>query len=157
MKPAYEKVARAFEREDGVIVAQVNADAEENRDLAARFGVRSFPTIKFFPKGGDVADPKPYEGGRTDKEFASFLNVHAGTFRSESGILNEFAGRVRELDPLARQYSAEIPSRAEIVDKAKAFAKKAEKEIKAHADYYVRVMGRIAEKGEEWLAKESTR
>lgn len=31
-------------------MANVDADAAENRDLAQKYGVGSFPTIKFFPK-----------------------------------------------------------------------------------------------------------
>ena len=156
MKPAYEKVARAFEREDEVVVAQVNADAEENRDLASKYGVRSFPTIKFFPKGA-ADEPIPYESGRSEAEFVDFLNTWSGTHRTAKGLLNELAGRVSELDALAYRYASEIPSRDEVVTKAKDFAKAAEKSAKASADYYVRVMERIEAKGEEWLNKEINR
>jgi protein disulfide-isomerase A6 len=156
MKPAYEKVAHAFEREADVVVAQVNADAEENKELASRWGVRSFPTIKFFPKGA-ADEPLPYELGRTEADFTEFLNQWSGTHRTAGGLLNDLAGRVKNLDSLAYRYASELPSRSEIATEAKAFAKKAETSVKASADYYVRVMERIEAKGEEWLNKEITR
>ena len=49
LAPAYEEVGRAFDNVDSVLIAKVDADSE--RDLGSRFGVRGFPTLKFFPKG----------------------------------------------------------------------------------------------------------
>lgn len=156
MKPAYEKVARAFEREADVVVAQVNADAEENKELASRFGVRSFPTIKFFPKG-ETNEPVAYEKGRSEADFTDYLNSWAGTHRTAGGLLNDLAGRVADFDSLAYRYVSEIPSRKEIVTEAKALAKKANASVKASIDYYLRVMERIEGKGEDWLTKEINR
>lgn len=68
MKPAYERVARAFQPESDCVVAQMNADDEENKPVAGKYGVRSFPTIKFFPKGG--AEPILYSSGRSEEQFA---------------------------------------------------------------------------------------
>lgn len=36
-------------------------DATEESDLAQQYGVRGYPTIKFF-KNGDTASPKEYTG-----------------------------------------------------------------------------------------------
>jgi protein disulfide-isomerase A6 len=44
-----------------VVVAKV--DATEQRELAERFGVSGYPTIKFFPKGPS-GEPQNYEGAR---------------------------------------------------------------------------------------------
>ena len=49
LAPAYEEVGKAFDNVDSVLIAKVDADSE--RDLGSRFGVRGFPTLKFFPKG----------------------------------------------------------------------------------------------------------
>ena len=49
LAPAYEEVGKAFENVDNVLVAKVDADSQ--RDLGGRFGVKGFPTLKFFPKG----------------------------------------------------------------------------------------------------------
>ena len=49
LAPAYEEVGAAFQGEDSVLIAKVDADKE--RDLGSRFGVQGFPTLKFFPKG----------------------------------------------------------------------------------------------------------
>jgi protein disulfide-isomerase A6 len=39
-------------------VAQVNADAENNKPLGTKFGVRGFPTIKYFARGKPVDKPE---------------------------------------------------------------------------------------------------
>ena len=55
-------------------VAIANVDADSQRGLGERFGVQSFPTIKWLPEGinGAVED---YEGGRTFDAFGEFLQA----------------------------------------------------------------------------------
>lgn len=177
MKPAYEAVARAFKDEDDVVVALMNADDQANKPIAQRFEVKSFPTIKFFPK--DWTFPMAYPGGRSAEAFASFLNEHCGTQRSATGLLNDVAGTVAELNDLAAEYIASIPGRDEVYGKAKAYvaslasaatdaagdaagaagavSDEASRKARVAAEYYVRAMERIKAKGEEWLDKERNR
>jgi protein disulfide-isomerase A6 len=181
MKPAYEKVARAFLPETDCIVAQMDADDEQNKPIASEYGVRSFPTIKFFPKG--AREPISYTSGRSEDQFAEvrsttvllgvslytrpsltrcqFLNEHCGTHRSASGLLSETAGKVLTLDKLASNFfTAGLPERPAILDEAKSYLSAltgAEKKVNESASYYVRAMERIIEKGESWLAKERAR
>ena len=54
LAPAYEEVGEAFNDVEEVIVAKVDADAD--RTLGGRFGVRGFPTLKFFPKGSTTPE-----------------------------------------------------------------------------------------------------
>lgn len=54
LAPAYEEVGEAFDGVDSVIIAKVDADAD--RTLGGRFGVRGFPTLKFFPKGSTTPE-----------------------------------------------------------------------------------------------------
>lgn len=74
MKPAYEKVAAAFKGESNCVVAQMNADAPDNKPVASKYDVRSFPTIKFFPKGSDKT-PIQYNSGRTEEQFIEVSRV----------------------------------------------------------------------------------
>lgn len=166
MKPAYETVARAFKDEDDVVVALMNADDAANKPIAQRYEVKSFPTIKFFPKDWTV--PMAYPGGRSAEAFASFLNEHCGTQRSATGLLNDVAGTVAELNELASEYIASIPSRDDVYAKAKQYlstltgdaseaADDASKKAHTAAAYYLRAMERIKAKGEAWLDKEKNR
>ncbi len=71
------------------IVANVEGDAEANRPLAVKYEIQSFPTIKFFPKGGE---PIAYQGGREEADFVEFLNEKCGTHRAVGGGLNGQVG-----------------------------------------------------------------
>jgi len=69
------------------IVANIDADAQKNKDIAAKYGVASYPTIKFFPSGDDKT-PLAYEGGRSEADLVKYLNEQCGTFRAVGGGLN---------------------------------------------------------------------
>jgi len=75
MVPAYEETAEAFAKESDVVIADVDADA--HKDLATRFGVSGFPTLKFFKKGS--TDPVDYNGGREAADIIEYINKEAGT------------------------------------------------------------------------------
>jgi len=75
MVGAYEEIADAFAKESEVVIADVDADA--HKDLATRFGVSGFPTLKFFKKGS--TDPVDYNGGREAADIIEFVNKEAGT------------------------------------------------------------------------------
>ena len=49
LAPAYEEVGKAFNDVENVLIAKVDADGDKT--LGGRFGVRGFPTLKFFPQG----------------------------------------------------------------------------------------------------------
>lgn len=68
----------------------MDADAAVNKDIAGRYQVRSYPTIRFFPRGeGEVKEGILYEGGRSEADFVKFLNEKCGTHRAVGGGLNE--------------------------------------------------------------------
>jgi thiol-disulfide isomerase/thioredoxin len=54
-------------------------DATENMELADKYGVKGYPTIKYFPKGSTEAED--YNGGRTAETIVSWVNEKAGTSR----------------------------------------------------------------------------
>jgi len=160
MKPAYEKVASAFSSESDCVVAQMDADNAANKPVAGRYGVKSFPTIKFFPKGS--SEPIMYESGRSEEQFIDFLNEHCGTSRTVGGLLSATAGKVLGLDTIASSFfTAPTTERPAVLEKAKAYlgslGASADKKTNASAEYYVKAMERIMSKGESWLVKEQAR
>lgn len=68
-------------------MANIDADAAPNKEIAGRYGVESYPTIKFFPRGGKEVES--YEGGRTEEAFVTFLNERCGTHRAVGGGLTD--------------------------------------------------------------------
>jgi len=152
LKPIYEEVAKDFALESNCIVANIDADAASNRELAGRYGVASYPTLKFFPRGGKEVEN--YEGPRTEEAFVSFLNEQCGTHRAVGGGLNDEAGRLPELDSVAQKFlTATADNRGAIYHEAKVLSES----LGAASNHYLRVMEKIIGSSETYIEKESKR
>ncbi|XP_006459384.1 hypothetical protein AGABI2DRAFT_191372 [Agaricus bisporus var. bisporus H97] len=152
LKPTYEQVAKTFNPEGNCIVANINADDEMNRDIAKKYDVSSFPTIKFF--SADNKDGIAYEGGRSEADLVKYLNEKCNTQRQVGGGLNEKAGRLPAFDALAHKfYAAAANSRQTILNEARTLAK-----IATHGvDHYLKVMEKVVANGDGYVAKEMKR
>ncbi len=78
LAPTYKKLADAFAGEESVAIVAV--DATENRATAEAYGVKGYPTLKWFPAGADK-EAVDYSAGRDLDSFVEFINKHAGTAR----------------------------------------------------------------------------
>ncbi|KAL9101150.1 MAG: hypothetical protein Q9163_003552 [Psora crenata] len=147
--PVWEAVAKDFAAESSVLIAKVDAEAEQSKATAKEQGVSSYPTIKYFPKGSTM--PETYEGGRTEQAFVDFINEKAGTHRMVGGGLDPRAGTVEALDTvLAKLTVDDLATSAEKV-------KKAAKGLKnKYAQYYVKVSDKLS-KNRGYVDKELTR
>jgi len=69
LAPEYKKLATNLK---GMInVVAVDADAPSGRALAQQFGIKGFPTLKFF--NGDTHAPEDYTGARSAAAMANFV------------------------------------------------------------------------------------
>jgi protein disulfide-isomerase A6 len=89
LAPVYEKLASVFKQDEGVVIA--NLDADKHTDLAEKYGVSGFPTLKFFPKGNKAGED--YDGGRDLDDFVKFINEKCGTSRDSKGQLTSEVGK----------------------------------------------------------------
>jgi protein disulfide-isomerase A6 len=62
-----------------IVIAAVDATASP--DLAKKYGVTGYPTIKYFPKGESVDKAQEYDGGRSADTIVSWVNNKIGTSR----------------------------------------------------------------------------
>lgn len=99
----WEGLAKTFANDKDIVIAKIDAEAETG--VAETYGIRSYPQIKFFAKGS-TKQPVDYEGGRTEKDFVGYLNAMAGTHRVVGGGLDDTAGRISEMDELAKKFVA---------------------------------------------------
>jgi protein disulfide-isomerase A6 len=83
LAPIYENVAKAFQLENNCVVA--NLDATVAEDVAGKYNVHGYPSLKFFKPDGSFIE---YEGGRGIDDFVKYLNKQCGTHRNSDGTLN---------------------------------------------------------------------
>ena len=73
LAPIYEKVGAHFLGRDDVIVAKMDATANDVTD--PRFEVKGFPSLYLQTPAGEVV---PYSGERTESALIAFIEQHAG-------------------------------------------------------------------------------
>uniref|UniRef100_A0A8C6C6W9 protein disulfide-isomerase n=1 Tax=Monodon monoceros TaxID=40151 RepID=A0A8C6C6W9_MONMO len=84
LAPEYAKAAGKLKAE-GSEIRLAKVDATEESDLAQQYGVRGYPTIKFF-KNGDTASPKEYTGDVESESAKQFLLAAEATDDIPFGI-----------------------------------------------------------------------
>ena len=151
MKPIFEKVASYFKDEEDCVIANMDADASHNKPIAMMYGVKSFPTIKFFGKGGESKEnPIAYNGPRSEQAFVDFLNEHCGTQRAIGGRLNHLAGRLPSLDEVAQKFiDATADVRTSLLKEASTLGDEAKG--------YIHVMKKVTAKSNDYITKELKR
>jgi protein disulfide-isomerase A6 len=154
LAPKYEELAKVFAGDKDVLVAKV--DATEDGDLATRFGVTGYPTLKWFPAGS--AEAQPYEGVRELDDLVEFINTNAGTERNSDGSLKATAGRVESLDTiiatakyvLSAELVSALTTASELLKEDVAVAKKA-------AAYIAAAQKALTKGGAAYVTKEVAR
>jgi len=150
LAPDWEKLGLAFQNEEKVVIAKVDADA--HKSVGEKYGVSGFPTLKFF--GAENKEPVPYEGERDLPAMVAAVNAKAGTKRQVDGTFEPSVGRVTELDELAEYFVSKPADRVKIITQAEEAAKKSGQ---ATADWYVKFMKAIDKKGADWVGQEKSR
>ncbi|RYC59940.1 hypothetical protein CHU98_g6265 [Xylaria longipes] len=155
LAPIWESLAEDFINEPSVVIAKIDAEAENSKATANANGVTSYPTIKFFPKGS--TEPESYDGGRSEVELIEFINSKTGTRRVPGGGLDVTAGTIDILNHIALKYSVGTDKLAELTAEAKKAVKDLSDDAQyKYAEYYIKVFDKLAQ-NEGWVAKESTR
>jgi len=154
LAPDYEKLAKIFNSESDVVIA--NLDATENAASATKFGVSGYPTIKWFPKDNKAGED--YNSGRSLEEFVQFINLKTGSERNAEGGFLPTAGRIQELDELVDRFLKNPSQRKTILAETEAKIATLGSHTNAeYAKFYKVAMKRILEKGDSFGAEETVR
>jgi len=153
LAPVYEKLANVYAADKGVVIAKLDADQAAHKDLAQKYGVTGFPTLKWFPKNNKEGDS--YSSGRDLPAFVKFINEKSGTHRTPEGTLTSTAGRIAALDEIAGKF---------LSGNAAALLKEATKIITelvasdaAHGKVYARIFEKVKAEGKAFVTAELAR
>ena len=151
LAPIWETLAEDYSAEPEVIIAKVDAEAPNCKVITAEYGITSYPTIKYFAKGS--TDPQPYNGGRSEEAFISYVNEQAGTHRAAGGGLDAQGGIVAALDAIVER----VRLSGESIGSALGEVTKAANNLgDKYAGYYVKVVEK-AGNDNAYLEKELSR
>ncbi|EQC36890.1 hypothetical protein SDRG_05719 [Saprolegnia diclina VS20] len=150
LTPTWESLANIYAGEENVVIAKVDATA--TGDLASKFGVSGYPTIKYFGTGASEAED--YGFGRELQEFVDFVNEKAGTQRTPEGGLLPTAGRVEAIDVVVGADGGVSKTTLESVEKI--VEGLSGDELK-HGNLYVKAIKKILAKGSAYVTKEIAR
>ncbi|EEP80198.1 protein disulfide-isomerase tigA [Uncinocarpus reesii 1704] len=150
LAPIWETLTEDFIREPGVLIAKVDAEAEQSKATARDQKVTGYPTIKFFPKGSKEGEI--YSGARSEEAFVNFLNEKCGTNRAVGGGLNAKGGTIEALDAIVAKYVS-----GEALEKIIKDIKAAVGALKQqYAQYYLKVATKLSQNS-GYAAKELAR
>mmetsp|Transcript_420 Transcript_420/g.553 ORF Transcript_420/g.553 Transcript_420/m.553 type:complete len:358 (-) Transcript_420:436-1509(-) len=152
LAPKYEKFAAAFEGEENVVIAKMDATADGNGDIAQSFGVSGYPTLKFFSKD-TVDEPEAYNLGRELEDLVEYMNGKAGTFRTPEGDLKPEGGRVKSMDKLVKGATVD----ADLLAKAEEHLESLKGTQKDYGKHYVKAIKKVLDKGPEYIQNEIKR
>jgi len=74
LQPEYEAAAKFLKEDPNSKTKLGKVDAVKHKEIAERFGVRGYPTLKYFING-DLETPVDYNGGRTKDKILSWVQT----------------------------------------------------------------------------------
>jgi len=124
MKPAWDQLGDAFEGSKTVIIGDVDCTVE--KDLCSKYGVKGYPTIKYFT-GATAAEGDKYEGGRDFDSLKKFADESLGPSCGPKDRDLCSADQLEKIDAVA---SMSAEDRQAAIDKETAAQEAAEKHFK---------------------------
>jgi protein disulfide-isomerase A6 len=126
MKPDWDKLAAEFDGNDAVAIVDVDCTEDANKDLCSKYGVRGYPTIKYFTGSTDPLGDK-YEGGRTYDDLKKFADENLGPSCGPDNMdlcSEEQADNIKKFQDMdAADLKAAVQAKTDAIDGAEKYFK----------------------------------
>lgn len=131
MKPAWDQLAKAFADSKTAVIVDVDCTKDDSKDLCSKYGVRGYPTIKYFTDSTDPMGDK-YEGGRDFDSLKAFADENLGPSCSYNNLDLCDDKQKAEIEAVAAMSDSEREEKlkeldAKIEDAEETFKKEVEK------------------------------
>mmetsp|Transcript_34091 Transcript_34091/g.47604 ORF Transcript_34091/g.47604 Transcript_34091/m.47604 type:complete len:175 (-) Transcript_34091:333-857(-) len=152
MKPAWDKLAESFKGNDNVAIVDVDCTKDDSKDLCSKYGVRGYPTIKYFTDATDPMGDK-YEGGRDFDALKEFADENLGPSCSPKNLDLCDSAQVAEIEKYQAMSQEDLQK---MVDKASKEAEDAEAHFKAEVEKLQKKYEKLSKEKDEAVAAAST-
>lgn len=126
MKPDWDKLSGEFEGNDAVVIGDVDCTADKNKALCSKYGVKGYPTIKYFTGSTDPLGDA-YEGGRTYADLKKFASESLGPSCGPDNMdlcSEEQAAEIKKFQDMdGAELQAIIDAKTKAMEKAEKFFK----------------------------------
>jgi len=153
MKPAWDQLAESFEGNDNVAIVDVDCTKDDSKDLCTKYGVRGYPTIKYFTDATDPMGDK-YEGGRDFDALKEFADENLGPSCSPKNLDLCDDEQKAEIAKYSDMTQAELQ---EMVDAANKAVADAEERFKSEVDKLQKKYEKLSKEKDESVAAASTK
>lgn len=130
MKPAWDQLTESFADSTTTVIADVDCTKDDSKDICSKYGVKGYPTIKYFTDSTDPMGDK-YEGGRDFESLKSWADENLGPSCSPKNLDLCSDEQKAEIEKYQAQDPAELKAK---VDAATAAAEDAESTFKAEVE-----------------------
>lgn len=114
MKPAWDQLGAEFAGSKTVVIGDVDCTVEKS--LCSKFGVKGYPTIKYFT-GDTAADGDKYEGGRDFDALKKFADENLGPSCSMDNRDLCSEDQLKDMDAVAAMSQADRDAEIASIDK----------------------------------------
>lgn len=153
MKPAWDQLAEAFEGNDNVAIVDVDCTKDNSKDLCSKYGVRGYPTIKYFTDATDPMGDK-YEGGRDFDALKAFADENLGPSCSPKNLELCDEEQVAEIKKYQEMADDDLQK---MVDDATKAAEDAEELFKTEVEKLQKKYEKLSKDKDEAVAAASTK
>lgn len=126
MKPTWDDLAKEYEGRNDVLIVDVDCTQDSAKDLCSKYGVRGYPTIKYFTSSTDPMGDA-YEGGRDLDALKKFAEENLGPSCGPDNLELCDDDQKAEIAKFQAKSQSELQ---EMVDSAKSAVDTAEKTFK---------------------------
>lgn len=152
MKPAWDQLAEAFEGNDNVAIVDVDCTKDDSKDLCSKYGVRGYPTIKYFTDATDPMGDK-YEGGRDFDALKAFADENLGPSCSPKNL--DLCDESQK-EEIAKYQAMSQDELQKMVDEATKAAEDAESHFKSEVEKLQKKYEKLSKEKDEAVAAAAT-
>eukprot|EP00037_Helgoeca_nana_P031866 m.410976 g.410976 ORF g.410976 m.410976 type:complete len:176 (-) comp28536_c0_seq1:417-944(-) len=152
MKPAWEKLEESFAGNDNVAIIDVDCTKDDSKDLCSKYGVKGYPTIKYFTDSTDPMGDK-YEGGRDYDALKEWCDENLGPSCSPKNIELCDTAQVADIEKYQAMPEADLQT---MVDAATKAAEDAEATFKTEVEKLQKTYETLSKDKDEAVAAAAT-